>query len=78
MSIAYNINENLSVSLTETEDTYDGQVDSATAIADVTKNDNMSQNSSKTDLSDVGLCSLNIHEFSFNIVLSMILAKDYA
>ncbi len=37
MSIAYNINENLSVSLTETEDTYDGQVDSATAIADVTK-----------------------------------------
>lgn len=38
----------------------------------------MSQGSSQTDLSDVGLCSLNIHEYSFNIVLSMILAKDYA
>jgi hypothetical protein len=42
------------------------------------QNDDMSQGSSQTDLSDVGLCSLNIHEFSFNIVLSMILAKDYA
>ena len=29
-------------------------------------NDNQSQGSSQTDLSDVGLCSLNIHEFSYN------------
>ena len=26
----------------------------------------------------MGLCSLNIHEYSFNIALSFILAKDYA
>jgi len=39
--------------------------------------ENMSNDSSQTDLSDVGLCSLNIHEFSFNIVLCMILAGDY-
>lgn len=29
----------------------------------------LSQRSSQTDLSDVGLCSLNVHEYSFNIVL---------
>jgi hypothetical protein len=28
-------------------------------------------------LSDVGLCSLNIHEFSVNTVLCMVLAGDY-
>jgi hypothetical protein len=39
--------------------------------------DNASQASSQTDLSDVGLCSLNIHEFSFNQVLCHILAKRY-
>ena len=38
------------------------------------KDVDMSGDSSQTDLSDVGLCSLNIHEFSFNIALSMILA----
>jgi TolA-binding protein len=39
--------------------------------------DNASQGSSQTDLSDVGLCSLNIHEFSFNIALSLMLSGDY-
>lgn len=34
--------------------------------------DNVSQASSQTDLSDVGLCSLNIHEFSFNTVLNLL------
>lgn len=31
--------------------------------------DRASNDSSQTDLSDVGLCSLNIHEFSYNIIL---------
>jgi len=39
--------------------------------------ENASNGSSQTDLSDVGLCSLNIHEFSFNTVLCLILAKNY-
>jgi hypothetical protein len=39
--------------------------------------DNQSNGSSQTDLSDVGLCSLNIHEFSFNIALCLILMGDY-
>ena len=39
--------------------------------------ENASNDSSQTDLSDVGLCSLNIHEFSFNIALCMILAGDF-
>lgn len=34
-------------------------------------------NSSQTDLSDVGLCSLNIHEYSFNTVLCLLQIKDY-
>lgn len=29
----------------------------------------LSMNSSKTDLSDVGLCSLNVHETNFNILI---------
>ena len=33
--------------------------------------------SSQTDLSDVGLCSLNIHEFSYNIVLCFIQQKEF-
>ena len=37
MSIAFNVNDNLSVSWTETEDTYDAQSDKATNIADVTQ-----------------------------------------
>lgn len=39
--------------------------------------DNASNGSSQTDLSDVGLCSLNIHEFSYNTVLCLILARNY-
>mgnify|MGYP002628570653 CR=1 FL=1 len=37
MSIAFNVNENFSVSYTESEETYDAQDDAATAIADVTQ-----------------------------------------
>jgi len=37
----------------------------------------MSQGSSQTDLSDVGLCSLNIHEFNYNVVLCLIMKKDF-
>lgn len=32
--------------------------------------------SSKTDLSDVGLCSLNVHETNFNILLCYLMMKD--
>lgn len=39
--------------------------------------DDQSHESSQTDLSDVGLCSLNIHEFSFNTVLCLLMMKDY-
>ena len=39
--------------------------------------DNASNASSQTDLSDVGLCSLNIHEFSFNSVICFICLKQY-
>ena len=39
--------------------------------------ENNSNWSSQTDLSDVGLCSLNIHEYSFNTAICLILAKDY-
>jgi len=37
MSVAFNVNENLSISYTSTEDTYDEQDHAATAIADVTQ-----------------------------------------
>ena len=37
MSIAFNVNDNLSVSYTETDDTYDAQSDKATNIIDVTQ-----------------------------------------
>lgn len=37
----------------------------------------MSAGSSQTDLSDVGLCSLNIHEYSFNTALCLVLSKNY-
>jgi len=36
MSIAFNVNENFSVSYTESEETYDAQDNAATAVADVT------------------------------------------
>lgn len=39
--------------------------------------DAITVNSSQTDLSDVGLCSLNIHEYSFNIVICLLQMKDY-
>jgi outer membrane protein OmpU len=37
MSVAFNVNENLSLSYTTTEDTYDAQDNAATAIADTTQ-----------------------------------------
>ncbi len=40
--------------------------------------DNLSNASSQTDLSDVGLCSLNIHEFSFNTVLNLLQMREYS
>ena len=39
--------------------------------------DKASHASSQTDLSDVGLCSLNIHEYSFNAVVCHIMGKKY-
>ena len=39
--------------------------------------DTLSSGSNQTDLSDVGLCSLNVHESLFNIVLCLIQLKDY-
>jgi len=42
--------------------------------------DNMSNSSSQTDLSDVGLCSLNVHEATFNqVICYMLMGKwDHA
>ena len=37
VSIAFNVNDDLSISYTETEDTYDAQDDASTAVADVTQ-----------------------------------------
>jgi len=37
----------------------------------------LSMNSSKTDLSDVGLCSLNVHETNFNILLCYLMMGNY-
>jgi outer membrane protein OmpU len=37
VSVAFNVNDDLSISYTETEDTYDAQHDSSTAIEDVTQ-----------------------------------------
>ncbi|CDW75599.1 tpr domain containing protein [Stylonychia lemnae] len=41
------------------------------------ENENQSQSSNQTDLSDVGLCSLNVHEAQFNILLCLILMKNH-
>lgn len=38
----------------------------------------LSMNSSKTDLSDVGLCSLNVHENNYNILLCYLMLGDHA
>ena len=40
-------------------------------------NEETSNASNQTDLSDVGLCSLNVHESNFNIAVCYILQKDY-
>lgn len=37
----------------------------------------LSMNSSKTDLSDVGLCSLNVHETNYNILICYLLLGDH-
>lgn len=39
--------------------------------------DNQSNASSQTDLSDVGLCSLNIHEYSYNSIICRLCQRDY-
>lgn len=39
--------------------------------------DNTSQHSSQTDLSDVGLCSLNVHEFTYNSMICLLCMKQY-
>mmetsp|Transcript_13041 Transcript_13041/g.12891 ORF Transcript_13041/g.12891 Transcript_13041/m.12891 type:complete len:148 (+) Transcript_13041:2314-2757(+) len=44
---------------------------------DSNEGEQMSHSSSQTDLSDVGLCSLNIHESNFNVVLCYLQLKDY-
>ena len=38
MSVAFNVNDNLSLSWTDTDDTYDSQDNETTALADVTQN----------------------------------------
>jgi len=40
--------------------------------------DQASHASSQTDLSDVGLCSLNIHEYSFNQVVCLVMQKKFS
>ena len=40
-------------------------------------NDNASNASSQTDLSDVGLCSLNIHEYSYNSIICRLCQRNY-
>jgi len=57
------------------EDGYESPTGSGNVNAEM--DDNASNGSSQTDLSDVGLCSLNIHEFNFNIALCYIMAGDY-
>lgn len=39
--------------------------------------DDASQHSSQTDLSDVGLCSLNIHEFTYNSLICLICLNKF-
>jgi len=36
----------------------------------------MSMNSSKTDLSDIGLCTSNLHETNYNILLCYLMLDD--
>ena len=59
-------------------DQFKDDVSDEGGVGSVKRNeDAVSVNSSQTDLSDVGLCSLNIHEFSFNTVLCLLMLKDY-
>jgi len=53
--------------------------DETSCIEEEAKEDDdaVTVNSSQTDLSDVGLCSLNIHEYSYNTVLCLLMMKDY-
>lgn len=37
----------------------------------------LSMNSSKTDLSDVGLCSLNVHETNYNVMLCHLMTRNH-
>lgn len=39
--------------------------------------DNDSECSVQTDLSDVGLCSLNVHEFTYNVMICLIQMGQY-
>jgi hypothetical protein len=39
--------------------------------------DEQSQHSTQTDLSDVGLCSLNIHEFSYNTLICLLCMRKF-
>ena len=41
------------------------------------QHDNASNASSQTDLSDVGLCSLNIHEYSYNSIICRLCQRNY-
>ena len=59
------------------EDGYESPTGSGNVNARNDHEEGESNASSQTDLSDVGLCSLNIHEYSFNTALCMILDKDY-
>ena len=36
-----------------------------------------SQTSHKTDLSDIGLCSLNVREYNYNIIINLIQLKRW-
>lgn len=36
----------------------------------------ISMHTSKTDLSDIGLCSFNLHEHNYNVLLCYLFLKD--
>ena len=48
------------------------QLHARTAFPSSSDLQDQSQHSSQTDLSDVGLCSLNIHEFTYNSLICLI------
>ena len=63
--------------LGDDEDGYESPTGTGNVNAQNDHDENASNGSSQTDLSDVGLCSLNIHEFSYNTVLCLILSRNY-